>query len=134
MWKYFVIFVMIFGAALGIPKTRALIMPHLTPIFDRLGPVGDRVSKPAKRWAARNEVGVLTRKLAEDFADHKELPTALEFPRWIKRNVKGGKGGLDPWGLPYYLVRSEHQITVGSGGPDRQRGSTDDIRISVPIS
>lgn len=35
----------------------------------------------------------------------------------------------DPWGQPYTLSCSDDDITVISAGPDKRKGSTDDIRV-----
>lgn len=131
--KWIVIGLCLIGAAFGIAPIRARILPHLDPVLGRLGPAGEKISAPAKRLAAKNEANILLRRLAQDHADRKELPDPLSFQTWVRLNTKGGKRGLDPWGHPYYLVRGNHQMTVGSHGPDRKRNTRDDVRASAPI-
>lgn len=132
MLKGIVIAIFVLGALFGIPATRAKLMPVAQPVLTKLGPVGAKISNPVKRWSAKNEETVLLRKLADQHADHKELPDALDFPSWMRTYASGTDHGLDPWGHPYYLVHEGHQITIGSQGPDRRRNTADDVRISAP--
>jgi hypothetical protein len=39
---------------------------------------------------------------------------------------------VDPWEQPYAVTCGETEITVTSFGPDRKRGTTDDIITSTP--
>ncbi|MGQ0815523.1 MAG: hypothetical protein ACT4O1_13880 [Gemmatimonadota bacterium] len=134
MLKFVAIFILIVGAAFGVPAIRARIMPPLLPVFEKLGPVGDAFANPAKKWAARNESNMLIRKLAEDYAEKKQLPSALRFQVWIRLNTKMGSKGNDPWGRPYYMVHADRKLTVGSNGPDMERNTADDVRVTVPFN
>jgi hypothetical protein len=133
MWKFVIIIIFLLGAGFGIPKTRARLMPFFAPVIEKLGPVGRKITAPAKRWSAKNEETVLLQKLQDQHADHKELPTPLEFQTWMHIYTHGENRGLDPWGHPYYLIHEQHQITVGSQGPDRVRNTADDVRTSATI-
>ena len=133
MLKFILIFILLIGAVFGFPPLRNRVVPHMGPVMKLLGPFGDKISAPSKRWAAKNEMRILLRKLAEDHAEKKDLPSGLNFQSWIRANTRGGAKGLDPWGHPYYLVRAGKLITVGSQGPDRRRNTPDDIRVSVPF-
>jgi hypothetical protein len=133
MLKFLVILILIIGAAFGIPRVREKIMPPLLPLLEKLGPVGDKLQAPVKKWAASNEAHILLRKLAADYGQNKELPSPLRFQIWIKQNTRGGKGGMDPWGRPYYMIHRAHELVVGSPGPDRIRNTADDVRASAPL-
>lgn len=133
MLKFVLIFIFLTGAAFGVPAIRAKILPPLAPVLDKFGPVGDRMSAPVKKWSARNEANMLIRKLAEDYAEKKELPSPLRFQVWIRQNTKMGNKGMDPWGRPYYMIHTGGQLTVGSQGPDRTRATADDVRVTVPF-
>ena len=134
MIKYVIIFICLIGASFYVPALRARVMPIFAPVLNHLGPVGDKLAGPSKRWAARNEANILLRKLAEEHAEHKDLPSPMNFQTWIKLNTRGGQKGLDPWNHPYYLVHNGSSVTVGSQGPDRLRNTSDDIRVSAPIN
>jgi hypothetical protein len=133
MLKYLIIIIFLLGAGFGIRPIRARLMPYFAPVIEKLGPVGRKITAPAKRWSTKNEERVLLQKLAEQHADHRELPSPLEFQTWMRIYTHGGNHGLDPWGHPYYLVHENHQITVGSQGPDRLRNTADDVRTSATI-
>lgn len=36
---------------------------------------------------------------------------------------------LDPWGEQYTLTCADDDVTVSSGGPDKKRGTPDDVRV-----
>ena len=135
MVKYVVIFIFILGAAFGIPAIRNRIAGPLDPVLSKLGPIGEKIQTPTRRWATKNEEMLIIRKLAEQHNQQKEMPSPLAFQSWIKQNFKGRgtEAGLDPWGRPYYLIHTRNQITVGSQGADRRRETPDDIRVSVPL-
>lgn len=133
MLKFVVIFILILGAAFGVPSIRARISPPLLPVLEKLGPVGDKLQAPVKKWAASNEAHVLLRRLAADYAQNRTLPSPLRFQIWIKQNTKSGKGGMDPWGRPYYMIHRAHELVVGSPGPDRIRDTADDVRAKAPL-
>jgi len=133
MWKVILFSIFALGTALAIPSVRQRVQPYLTPVTRKLQPVTTRLTTPTKKWQAKNEAGALLAKLSEDEAQKKELPSALEFRRWIRTRTQGEHRGNDPWGRPYYLIHESSQITVGSPGPDRKRNTPDDVRVSAPI-
>ena len=134
MFKIIFVVVVLIGAGFGIPQIRDRITPPLAPLLNRLGPIGDAVQNPTKRWAAKNEINLIIRKLAEDHNQNRGIPSPLGFHVWLRQNFRGGiNDGGDPWGRPYYLIHTSSLVTVGSQGPDRQRDTSDDVRLSVPI-
>ena len=134
MFKILFVVIIMLGAAFGIPQIRNRIVGPLDPVLSRMGPLGDKINAPAKRWAARNEINLIIRKLAEDHNQNRGTPSPLGFQGWLKQNFRGGiNDGGDPWGRPYYLVHTANQITVGSQGADRLRNTPDDVRLSVPL-
>lgn len=134
MLKFVVIGALVLGAVFGIPSLRAKLSPVIDPIVNKLGPVGGKVSEPGKRWAAKNEANVFLRRLTEDYAQGRKLPSPTSFITWVKTNTKAGKKGLDPWGSPYYFNHPQHLLVVGSRGPDKIRNTPDDIQVSAPIN
>ena len=135
MFKYILIFIVLVGAAFGIPAIRNRIAGPLDPLLSKLGPVGDKIQSPVRRWAAKNEEMLIIRKLAEHHNQQRDLPSPLAFQGWVKQHFRGveNDAGLDPWGRPYYLIHTRNQITVGSQGADRKRDTPDDVRVSVPL-
>lgn len=133
MLKFMAIFALVLGAVFGVPSLRAKVMPTIEPVLVKLG-VGDKVSNPLRKRTANNEIRVLLQKLAEDIAQKKKPPSALNFQTWVRTNTRLAKRGKDPWDRPYWLVHTTNGLTVGSSGPDQTRDTSDDVKITVPYS
>jgi hypothetical protein len=132
--KVFLFIILLIGAAFGIPKIRNRIVGPLDPVLSKLGPIGEAVQTPTRRWSAGQEAMLITRKLGEFRNLNKPLPSPLNFQRWLHANVRGlTRDGMDPWGLPYYFIHTRQNMTVGSPGQDRKRDTEDDVRITVPL-
>jgi hypothetical protein len=132
--KTFLIIVLLIGAAFGIPAIRNRIIGPLDPILSKLGPIGEKIQTPARRWSATQELTMILRRIGEDKNVNKPLPSPLSFQNWLKTNVRGlDNGGLDPWGRPYYYIHTRQNITVGSQAQDRLRDTPDDVRLTVPV-
>ncbi len=132
--KWIIILVIAVGAAFGIPSIRNRIAPPLEPVLSRLGPIGEAIITPAKRFSAKNEADVIAKKLVDAKQRGMSLPTQRGFTRWIQQNMRGlERKGMDPWGQPYYLERGDKQITVGSVAQDGVPLTEDDVRVTVPL-
>jgi general secretion pathway protein G len=46
-----------------------------------------------------------------------------------EKHLDPGQSTNDPWAQPYTLVCSDDEITVISSGPDKKRGTKDDISV-----
>jgi general secretion pathway protein G len=46
-----------------------------------------------------------------------------------EKHLDSGQSTNDPWGQPYSLVCSDDDVTVVSSGPDKKKGSKDDIAV-----
>lgn len=132
--KFLLILIVAIGAAFGIPSVRHRIMTPLEPVLVRVGPIGEKLATPARRWNAKNEAEVIARKVAEQKDLHRPFPTPRRFTQWIQQNMRGlERKGMDPWGNPYYLERTDRTITVGSAAQDGVPGTEDDVRVTVAI-
>jgi hypothetical protein len=109
------ILVLVLAAVLLLPTLRERARPQiewaLTPVY---------------RWEAKNRVNELHRVLTRERATGGQLPQPRQFQQFIVR-TEGAPASLDPWGEPYYLETTRTTIRVGSAGPDRVRGTADDI-------
>lgn len=131
--KAFLIVILLIGAAFGIPTIRNRIVGPLDPLLSKLGPAGDRIANPARRWQASQEAMLILRRIAEDRNLNKPGPSPLTFQNWVKANVRGLKWqGNDPWGHPYYYIHTRQNMTVGSQAQDRLRDTEDDVRVTLP--
>lgn len=133
--KLFVLLLLFAAASATIPALRERVEPRVVPVWDsglrRLDPVIDWAKVPIDRWAAQHEAEAIARMVRSRAQMSNSLPLPSEFKDYLRRNWRGGKQGLDPWGNWYYLVVTRDSITVGSAGPDGERNTEDDIRASV---
>jgi hypothetical protein len=131
MMKVLIIVLVLAGFAWAYPPTRARIVHGVEPALVRLGPVGTRLMIPVQRYTTAQEVEFIKNQIGLARMEGRELPDERTFPRWLAKRVVTRYNGNDPWGSPYYLMRVNRTMTVGSMGQDRQRGTEDDIRKSV---
>lgn len=46
-----------------------------------------------------------------------------------KKYLDPGQSTVDPWGQPYGINCNDDEVVVTSNGPDKKKGSGDDIRV-----
>ena len=98
------------------PTLRKRVEPHLAFALD-----------PLYEWQVKDRVAEMARGLQSDLAAGRPLPTEREFEAYLTGRYPGDDAHLDPWGTPYYLKRVRNVVQIGSAGPDRERGSEDDV-------
>lgn len=114
MGKIILILVVVFGAAMAIPSTRAKLEDAAAPAMNafRARIVPGRLETMADQLEVRLERG-------EGF------PGSWEG--WLRRDYSSVPE--DPWGNLYYLESGRRGFTVGSSGADGVRGNEDDITV-----
>ena len=116
---------------LGLVLAVGILLPATRQrILDLADPVIRPVLDPFRGFSAKGEMERLVQALAEQQELNRELPTPREFPRWVRANLPQGGGDTDPWGAEYSLRVWEDSLAVISAGPDSQRGTADDVRVS----
>jgi type II secretion system (T2SS) protein G len=113
------VLVVLFLVGMAVPTAR-------TRIFDAMSPVTNRI----KTAGAGKEL--------ETMADQLEIRVRTKGPLaggdgpwtgWLRSGYSGDPE--DPWGNLYYLKMSRRSaFTVGSKGPDGERGTEDDITVT----
>lgn len=134
--KRLILLLLIFaGASATIPELREQVEPRVLPVWDyglrQIEPTMRRALEPAYRWSAENEARSIARSLRQRSLGLQPLPSPRDLQSFIEKNRLAGQDGLDPWGSQYYLIARRDSIIVGSPGPDGQRGTEDDIQVSV---
>lgn len=123
------------GASASIPAVRSRMAPRVVPVRDyvvrEVGPPLRRGLEPVHRWQAQQEMRVIARELRQRGLGFHPLPQPREFARYLERARYIPRGSLDPWDSPYLLTVTRDSIIVGSLGPDKQRGTEDDLRHAV---
>lgn len=111
--KLFLLIIVALGIGMAVPSTRQAMMDKAQPVLDnargRLVP--SRLDAMADQLEARVGRG-------EGFPNN--------WPGWLQRDYTGVPE--DPWGNLYYLDNNRSGFTVGSMGPDGQKGTEDDIK------
>ena len=132
--KVVLLLVLVIVAVATVPAIRNRLAGPLDPVLARLGPVGEKFRNPVRRFNAHNEIQAIIGRLNEDKLQGRTVPPPNQFQRWIHEKMRGDiQDGKDPWGQPYYMVRSRASATIGSAGQDMQPGTADDIRDSTPL-
>ena len=112
MGKIILVLLVVLGAAVAIPSTRAKIEDAAAPLMN---------SVRAKLVPRRLEA--LADQLESRMARGQGVPASWEG--WLRRDFSGPE--LDPWGNQWFMETGRQGITVGSMGPDGARGTDDDI-------
>lgn len=127
MIRKLLILAVIVAFAWSVPAVRERMIRMAGPVVERLGPPGELLADPIRRYNTRNELVVLMRELTQEYQAQVPLPNARNFQAWLERNTISGRDGKDAWGNAYFLRRDGSGITLGSPGADGQVGTEDDI-------
>jgi hypothetical protein len=131
MFKVFFILLVVILAVTTIPAVRNRVAP---PISRALGPTGEKIATPVKRWKAENGAKTLLRELQAETTAGRKLPQPFEFAGWAVRELRDPEAGTDPWGSPYFLKPGRGStMIVGSPGPDKKKGTPDDVEVSKTL-
>lgn len=96
------------------------------PLRDRARPHIDTALTPVYKWDAKNRVNEIYRVLLRERATGGLVPSPRDFEKFLTQR-QGPDAALDPWGQPFFLEANKRALRVGSSGPDRARGTADDI-------
>jgi hypothetical protein len=113
--KLLLLILAVFAVAMAVPSTRQQIQDNVfTPIRDEIG----NSLVPRRLRAMGDQLDVRVQR-------GERLPNPDAFDSWLRTYYSGPE--LDPWGRQWYLTPSRSSYTIGSMGPDGQRGNEDDI-------
>jgi len=111
--KLLLLLLAVLAVGMAVPSTRAEITARaVTPVFDA---IGARLA-PGRLRAMADQLDV---RLGRG----EGIPT--QFEGWLRRDYSGPE--LDPWDNPWFIQVGRRSYTVGSMGPDGERGTPDDI-------
>jgi len=113
MGKIFLFLLVLLGAAMAIPATRAKINDAAIPIIDNF-----------RGKIVPGRLKVMADQLDVRLSRGESLPAGFEG--WLRRDYSSVPE--DPWGNIYYLETNRRGYTIGSMGPDGIQGNVDDIR------
>ncbi len=133
--RLLILLLLVAATVSAVPALRNRVEPVMQPLVTRAAraaaPVVGHVLDPIFGWSAHGEEERYLADLRARVNTGQPLPAPREFQRHLERTARSGRGGNDPWGSPYYLELTLDSIRVGSAGPDRKRGTDDDVLTSV---
>jgi hypothetical protein len=103
------------------PETRAIVMDVAEPIV-----------LPVMRWSMEEEMATVGRNAVDHERLTGQLPTGSAWLEWLEYRYISADSRTDAWGSTYQLEASADSVWTLSYGPDRVRGTHDDLRISTP--
>jgi hypothetical protein len=119
--KYFLLLIVVVGAAFYFPDSRAWIVERAQPVVN-----------PMLRTATQSEMDKIQTDL-QQFARENlgRYPDSRQFLTWLEDTYSGG-GSRDSWGTPYQLedLRRDRRMQIRSWGPDRIRDTGDDLLLA----
>jgi hypothetical protein len=115
MFKFILALLVVLGAALYFPTSRALVVEYGGPLLN-----------PAFRLATRAEMGKISRDVQTYERETGTVPEPRAFPTWLEGRY-AGDATLDSWGNTYVLVVRRGAFDIVSLGPDGRLGTSDDI-------
>ena len=102
-------------AALYFPDSRQAMKNTAMPILE-----------PVLIWNAEREIEELSRIVRRDARETYQLPETRAWASWLTVNFTGNATS-DPWGKTYSYQAFPDSFLIRSDGPDRLRGTEDDI-------
>jgi hypothetical protein len=114
----------------------ALVLVVVSPgLRRRAAPVLAPVMNPVHRLSAGDRANTLARMVQKEIHRTGEAPQPRDLTTILRRMYPGrDDASLDPWGSRYFLRRRADGFNVGSPGPDRRRGTPDDVlSTSLPV-
>ncbi len=105
-------------AALYFPDSRRMIIEEAMVL-----------ARPVLVWSAEREMDALSRAVRREARETYQLPQTRGWNSWLVTNFTGD-GATDPWGKTYSYQAWADSFAIRSDGPDRERGTSDDLRVS----
>lgn len=132
MFKFILIMLFVIGTVTTVPPVRNRVLPALEPLIVKLGPIGEKMITPVRKYQAQTGATNALRELSQQRTQGREIPNVRTFSSWLQRAMRNDSAAFDPWGERYYLRTARGTVSVGSPGPDRKKETSDDIIVTVP--
>jgi len=84
----------------------------------------DAQKKSAETWARTIRAAVQN---WQSTTNETSCPTVSQLVQ--EKHLDSGSSTLDPWGQPFQLTCAEDEVFVLSTGPDKKKGTKDDIQV-----
>ncbi len=129
MGRYLFYLLIGIGAITSVPALRTRAEGPASAAYAHVAPLLRRVSDPVRMNITQRELKVIATKLKELHDSDSPMPSPRSFSSWVKESVTVG---TDAWGSEYFLKFDHGTSIIGSPGPDKERGTADDILLQLP--
>ncbi len=117
--KLILLIILGFVAALYFPDSRQMMINEAMPILN-----------PYLVWSAEREIEVISRSVRRQARETYVIPLTRDWSSWLTLNFTGD-ASTDPWGKVYTYQAWADSFMIRSYGPDGERGSIDDLRVTA---
>lgn len=88
----------------------------------------------AKSTMTQYEISTMARFMIYNAIGKNRVPTPQNFSKYLQETMQSSRNpSLDFWDKPYLLERRGRKFAIISTGPDKKRGTTDDIRYDFEL-
>lgn len=116
------------GGAAKLFFVAAVVVGLAPPLRQRAAPHVEPVLTPIRRLTVKDRVDRVSAFVEVEARITGLAPQERDLARVLRKMFPGREDVLvDPWGTRFYLRRRGDSFHVVSAGPDRRRGTADDI-------
>jgi hypothetical protein len=90
----------------------------------------------AKVALTQYEISTISRFVVYNAIGKNKVPTPQNFRQYLRETMQSSRDpSLDYWDQPYIMQRKGKTVIILSSGPDKKRGTADDIKqeFSLPF-
>jgi hypothetical protein len=123
MFKIILAVLLLIAVIMSVPALKSRAKTAIAPVEDKMAPHMTFATDPMNKVRTSDKESNILGMLKQDHIQGRKTPESDEFPQWLKeRQVEP-----DGWGNTYYLYQKNDSIFIGSNGPDKIRGTADDL-------
>ncbi len=123
MFRIILIVLVVAAIIMSIPALKSRAKTAIDPVEDKIAPHMSFATDPMKKVRTSDKESNILGMLKQDHIQGHKTPEPDEFKQWLKdRQVEP-----DGWGSTYYMFQKNDSIFIGSFGPDKIRGTPDDL-------
>jgi hypothetical protein len=116
------------AGAVKVLLAAAVIVALAPPLRQRVAPHAGPVLDPVRRLTVKDRVDRVSMFMEREIHVTGLTPQDRDLPAVVRKLFPGRDDTMmDPWGTRYYLRRRGDGFHVASAGPDRRRGTPDDV-------
>ena len=116
------------GSAVKLLFAGAVIVALAPPLRQRAAPHLAPVLNPVRSLTVKDRVDRVSMFMEREVHITRLQPQERDLPKVVGKLFPGREDTMiDPWGSRYFLRRRGDGFHVASAGPDRRRGTRDDI-------